>query len=125
MNVFLWIAAWLMAVVFLAAGSLKLSRTPEQLVAGGMGWAESFGAEKVKGIGTLEVLAALALIVPPLVGTAQVLAPVAACGLGALMIGAAATHSRRKEFDMVAVNAVLLVLAVLVAWGRFGPHSFS
>jgi hypothetical protein len=34
-----------------------------------------------------------------------------------------ATHLRRHEPPMVAFNAVLLVLAVVVAWGRFGPYS--
>jgi hypothetical protein len=42
-----------------------------------------------------------------------------------VMAGAAAVHARRKEAPMVAMNAVLLVLAVFVAWGRFGPYSFT
>jgi hypothetical protein len=41
------------------------------------------------------------------------------------MAGAAAVHARRKEAPMVAMNAALLVLAVFVAWGRFGPYSFT
>lgn len=40
------------------------------------------------------------------------------------MVGAAAVHARRKEMPMV-VNAVLLVLAVVVVWGRLGPYSWS
>jgi hypothetical protein len=40
------------------------------------------------------------------------------------MVLAAITHIRRKEPSGVAVNAVLLVLAAFVAWGRFGPYSF-
>jgi uncharacterized membrane protein YphA (DoxX/SURF4 family) len=35
----------------------------------------------------------------------------------------AATHRRRGELPMIGVNAVLLVLAVVVAWARFGPYS--
>jgi hypothetical protein len=30
----------------------------------------------------------------------------------------------RKEPQMIIVNAVILALAVFVAWGRFGPYSF-
>jgi hypothetical protein len=41
------------------------------------------------------------------------------------MIGAAATHARRGEISNVVVNAVLLAVAVVVVWGRFGPESFS
>ncbi|PWS42351.1 hypothetical protein DKT74_22570 [Streptomyces sp. ZEA17I] len=30
---------------------------------------------------------------------------------------------RRREYSAIGVNAVLLVLAVEVVWGRFGPYS--
>jgi hypothetical protein len=40
------------------------------------------------------------------------------------MAGAALTHLRRKEPPAIAINLVLLVLAAVVAWGRFGPYSF-
>ncbi|WP_245797426.1 DoxX family protein [Mangrovactinospora gilvigrisea] len=40
------------------------------------------------------------------------------------MVLAALTHTRRKEPQAIAFNAVLLILAALVAWGRFGPYSF-
>lgn len=124
MNVVLWIVAGVLAAIFLPAGAMKLSRSPQQLAASGMGWAEDFGAGPVKLVGALEVLAAFGLILPPLVGVAEIVAPVAATGLAAMMIGAAVTHGRRKEFQMIAVNAVLLALAAVVAWGRFGPHAF-
>jgi hypothetical protein len=58
-------------------------------------------------------------------GIAPVLVPLAAVGLVLLMVGAAITHVRRKELPLVAVNVVLLALAAVVAWGRFGPFSFS
>ncbi len=125
MNVFLWIVAGLLAAVFLLTGALKLARTPEQLAASGLGWAEDFSAAQVRAIGALEVLAALGLVLPPLVGTAAALAPVAATGLVAVMIGAAVTHGRRKEFPLLAANLILLLLAAAVAWGRFGPHAFA
>jgi hypothetical protein len=35
------------------------------------------------------------------------------------MLGAAATHVRRGEIQMIVVNMVLLLLAVFVAYGRF------
>lgn len=40
------------------------------------------------------------------------------------MVLAVRVHARRKEPGAIATNAVLLALAVLVAWGRFGPYSF-
>jgi hypothetical protein len=78
----------------------------------------------VKGIGALEVLGALGLILPAALDIVPVLVPVAATGLALVMLGAAVTHARRNENQMIVVNVVLLALAVFVAWGRFGPYAF-
>lgn len=124
MNVFLWIVAGLLAVAFLGAGAMKLSQPRAKLSASGMPWVDDFSDGQVKTIGALEVLAAIGLIAPPLTGIAPVLAPLAAVGLVLTMIGAAVVHARRGETQGIVVNAVLLILAAVVAWGRFGPYSF-
>jgi uncharacterized membrane protein YphA (DoxX/SURF4 family) len=124
MDVVLWIIAGLLALVFLAAGLTKLVQPREKLAAT-MGWVDDFSPGTVKLIGALEVLAAVGLILPAALDVVPVLVPLAAVGLVALMIGAAVTHARRGETPMIAVNVVLLVLAVVVAWGRFGPWSFT
>lgn len=121
MNVVLWILQILLALAFAASGALKLTRPREQL-AERMGWVDDFSAGTVRLIGALEVLAALGLILPRATGIAPVLTPLAALGLVALMIGAAVVHARRREYPMIAINVVLLVLAAIVAWGRFGPY---
>jgi hypothetical protein len=40
------------------------------------------------------------------------------------LIGAIAVHGRRKENQAIGINVVLLLLAAVVVWGRFGPYSF-
>ena len=77
----------------------------------------------VRTIGVLEILAGVALLLPAVTGVATVLVPLAAVGLVLLMLGAAFTHRRRGELPMIGINAVLLVLALVVAWARFGPYS--
>ena len=124
MNIVLWIIAGLLAAAFAAAGLMKLAQPKERLAASGMGWVEQFPAAAVKAIGALEVLAAIGLILPAVLDTATMLVPLAALGLVLMMIGAAITHARRKETPMIGINVVLLVLAAVVAWGRFGPYSF-
>ncbi len=117
MNIALWIVAGLLALAFLGAGAMKLSRSKEQLAASGMSWTEDFSAGMVKAIGSVEILGALGLILPAVTGILPVLVPIAALGLTATMIGAVVVHLRRHEAFTPA--AVLLVLAAFVAIGRF------
>lgn len=125
MNIVLWIIAGLLALAFLGAGAMKLTRSREQLAGAGMAWTEDFGAGAVKAIGAVEVLGALGLVLPAALDIAPVLTPLAALGLALLMAGAVATHVRRKEGASALLPALVLgVLAAVVAWGRFGPYSF-
>ncbi len=124
MNVVLWIVAGVLAAVFLASGLMKLAQPRKKIVDSGMGWAADVSDGAVKGIGALEVLGALGLILPAVFGVATVLVPLAAAGLALVMVGAAVTHARRRENQMIVVNVVLFALAAFVAWGRFGPYAF-
>jgi len=125
MNLALWIIAGVLAVGFLASGAMKLARPKEKLVASGMTVLDDFSAGAVKAIGTLEILAAVGLILPAALDIAPVLVPLAAVGLVLLMIGATIVCLRRNETRPVAVNLVLLALAAVVAWGRLGPQPFT
>jgi hypothetical protein len=122
-NIVLWIIAGLLALAFLFSGLNKALQPKEKLEAR-MAYTKDLSAGTVKTIGVLEVLAAIGLILPAALGIAPIFVPLAATGLVLLMIGAAITHARRKEPQMIVVNAVLLVLAAVVAWGRFGPYAF-
>jgi uncharacterized membrane protein YphA (DoxX/SURF4 family) len=124
MNIVLWIIAGLLALAFLASGFMKITQPKEKLYASGMKYTEDFSAGTVKTIGALEVLAAIGLILPAALGIVAVLVPLAATGLVMLMVAAAITHTRRKEYPVIGMNLVLLALAAVVAWGRFGPYSF-
>jgi uncharacterized membrane protein YphA (DoxX/SURF4 family) len=124
MNVVLWIVAGVLAAAFLVAGLTKLTQ-PKQKLAAQMGWVEDFSPGAVKAIGALEVLAAIGLILPAALDIVPVLVPLAAVGLAVLMVGAVVTHARRREPQLIVINVVLLALAVVVLWGRFGPYSFT
>ena len=122
MNIALWIITAVLALLFLAAGTMKIIQPKAKLAAAGQGWVEDFSDGAVKRIGALEILAALGLILPALLGIATVLVPTAAAGLFFLMAGAAITHGRRHETPNVIVNLVLGILAAGVAVARFGPY---
>ncbi|MBA3873072.1 MAG: DoxX family protein [Anaerolineae bacterium] len=118
MNVAIWIVQILLALAFGAAGFMKITQPREKLMTN-MRFAEDFAPNTVKGIGTLEVLAAIGLILPFLTGILPVLTPLAAVGLILTMIGAIIIHVRRGEYPGLVVNFILLALAAFVVYGRF------
>jgi hypothetical protein len=111
MLIALWITAGLLAVALLAAGGMKLARPREALVASGQGWAGDFSVAAVKSIGLLEVLAALGLVLPKLLGIATILGPLAALGAALLMAGAVVVHIRRQESPAAPIVLGLLAIA--------------
>ena len=126
MNLILWIVTVVLSTAFWASGIIKLSMSKDRIeTSPGGGWVEDFSANSVTGIGVLEILAAVGLIVPAVLDVAPVLVPLAAVGLGLMMIGAMITHLRRDEAKQAAVNVAYLALAAFVAWGRFGPEQFT
>lgn len=114
MIIAFWIVAGLLALLFLAAGLMKLTRPKEALASSGLAWTEDFTAGAVKLIGTAEVLGAIGLVLPPLVGIAPVLSPIAAIALTGLMAGAVAVHIRRKEQFVPPLVLALLAIAAAV-----------
>jgi uncharacterized membrane protein YphA (DoxX/SURF4 family) len=120
-NVLLWVLQVVLALIFLMAGGLKLAMSKEK-ARERLAWVEDFSEPTLKLIGAMEVLGALGLVLPAATGIAPVLTPLAAVGLAVLMVAAAVVHTRRREYGSVALNAVLFAVAVVVAWGRFGPY---
>ncbi|MFT4201452.1 DoxX family protein [Gordonia sp. (in: high G+C Gram-positive bacteria)] len=124
MNTALWIAAIVLAAVFLFAGLAKLGQSRDKLVASGMGWAQDADPTGIRLLGLLELLGAIGLVVPAWTKIRPDLVPWAATGLALTMVGAIIVHLRRKEAPMIVINLVLLAALVFVAWGRFGAHAF-
>jgi uncharacterized membrane protein YphA (DoxX/SURF4 family) len=115
MLIALWILNAILALAFLAAGSMKLARPKEALVSSGMGYAEDFSGTQLKLIGLVEVLGAIGLILPLLLSILPILTPLAAVGLAITMLVATVVHIRRKEAPVptLALAAASIVSAVL------------
>lgn len=105
----------------IAAGSVKLTQSLEQLVKIGMNWTSDYSVLQVRAIGTLEVIAGVGIILPLLTGFAPIFSPLAATGLVIVMIGAVMVHRRLQEKAipaivlglMSAITAVLGYILVL------------
>jgi hypothetical protein len=128
MNTVLWVAQGSLAVVFAASGSMKAAFAKDRLVKMGQSGIQHYDMRFIRFIAITELLGAVGLVAPWLLGTARVLTPLAALGLGVLMVGAAASHARlarenasrqRRELGNVLNNFVLLVCCVAVAAARF------
>lgn len=125
MNLALWIATGLLAFVALAGGIIKTFIPKEKLAKQpGAKWVENASAGFVKALGVLEILAAVGLILPAVLGIAPILVPVTAVCWILLMICAIITHLRLGEVKSVFLNLSYLALAAFIAWGRFGAEPF-
>jgi len=108
-----WIVAGVLAAAFVFAGAFKLVTPKAKLKANGMNWTDAYSQAGVRGIALAEVAGALGVILPPLTGIIPWLAPVAAVGLVAVMVGAIRAHATLHE--PVIANVVLGALALTAA----------
>ena len=125
MNVALWTGQILLAVIFAVSGALKSTMTQQRMLETGQTGAAAYPLPVVRFAAICEILAAIGLILPLLLGIAPVLTGWAAVGLAVVMVGAMAMHGRLAivqhkpaEWRNVGVNVVLLAVCLFVAAGR-------
>jgi uncharacterized membrane protein YphA (DoxX/SURF4 family) len=118
MDIALWICQILLAGLFAASGYAKSTMSREKMATTGQTGAAAIPLPLVRFTATMELLAAIGLILPQATGIVPDLTVAAALGLCVVMIGAAAIHTRLHEPQNVAVNAVIFALCMFVAAGR-------
>jgi hypothetical protein len=126
LDLALWIVAGLLAVVLLISTS-KMFVPREKIASVGRAaeWVLDFSPGALRAIGALEILAAAGLILPAVLDIAPVLVPVTATCVALLFVGAVIMRLRRGETVTIVPDLVYLAMGVFVAWGRFGPESFT
>ena len=118
MNILLWIIQILLALLFLFAGGSKLYLSAADLQAMGSPNQVLLPAWFIKFIGVAEVLGALGLILPGLVGFKQFLTPLAALGLAIIMIGAVVVTIMGDGLVMAITPLIICLLCFFVAYKR-------
>jgi hypothetical protein len=127
MNLALWIVAGVLAAVLLVSTSKMFVPREKLASVGGAAaqWLLDFSPSALRAIGTLEILGAAGLILPAVLDIAPILVPVTATCVALLFVGAVIMRRRRGEKATIVPDLVYLAMAVFVAWGRFGPESFT
>ena len=117
MNIGLWIAQVVLAVMFIMAGFMKASQPIEALTES-LPWITSTPLGLVRFIGISEILGGLGLLLPALPRIKPFLTIWAAIGLIVVMVLAAGFHASRGEFPAIGMNVILMAIAAFIAWGR-------
>ncbi len=116
LNISLWIAQILLALLFGFAGSMKATKPIDELALN-MPWVLVVPG-LVRFIGVSEFLGALGLVLPSVTRVQPKLTPIAAAALVLVMVLAAGFHALRGEWSAIVGNVILGGIAAFVAWGR-------
>ena len=110
----LWVVQGLLAAMFLFAGGFKLVASADQMK-GPINLPVWF----LRFIGAWEVLGALGLLLPGLLGVRTGLTPLAASGLVIIMIGATVLNAIGMGVGQAIPTVILGLLAAWVAYARW------
>jgi len=115
MNILLWIIQSLLSLLFIFAGVMKFLMPVAEMQKGAPvvlpGWFFHF-------IGACEILGGVGLILPALLRLKPGLTPLAATGLGIIMLGATIITAQ-ASISMAAYPFVVGLLSFFVAFGRW------
>ena len=122
MNVALWIAQILLAVMYGMSGSMKTFQTAKAKAQ--FPWAKNRSDGFVRFVGLSELLGALGLILPLVTGILPWLTVLAAIGLTLIQLLAIFTeHLPKRELNVIPVNVILIAISVFIAFGRWAFFS--
>ena len=113
----LWAAQALIALVFIGSGFLKLS-TPIAQLSANMPWTGQYPEGFVRFIGLVDLAGGLGILLPSLTRIVPRLTVLAALGCVVLQVFALVFHLSRGEAMVTPLNMVLLALSLFVLWGR-------
>ncbi|MBD3166150.1 DoxX family protein [bacterium] len=118
MKIVLWILQIVLGLMMMFTGMIKMIMPYEQL-AGQMAWVQDLRPFMIRVIAFFELLGGIGLIIPTALRIKPFLTAWAAVGIGLIMTGAVATHIVRNEWGMTLLPFGLLLMAGIIAIGRF------
>ena len=122
LRITLWVLQVALALFFMMVG-YSHALAPFDEVAQQATWMQHVPRALSLFIGYAELAGGLGLIVPAATRIAPWLTPLAALGLGTIMILAIPFHIVRAEANVIWMHTLLAGLALFVAWGRWRKAS--
>ncbi|MEO5598222.1 MAG: DoxX family protein [Novosphingobium sp.] len=117
LNLALWLAQVLLAAAYGLIGWMKATQPLDQLAVM-MKWIPDFPVWFVRGLGVVEVLGAIGLILPSLLRIQPRLTVLAALCILLHQACAVILHLSKGEANVLGLNVVLIALAAFILWGR-------
>lgn len=117
MNLALWVVQGLLALAFIAVGSMKVFAYEKYKALSEKNGSSGITRSLATIIGITELAGGVGIVLPMATNIAPWLSFWAAAGLSTVMLLAVGFHLRRHESPVM--PAVLFLLAVFVVYGRF------
>lgn len=119
MNGALWGAQLLLGLVFSVSAVVKGTQTKQRTIELGMTGVVDVPMPVMRFTAVCEALGVIGLFAPSITDMLLIMTPLAALGLGVIMVCAAGLHLRLGEAKTAFGNVVLLGLCLFVAYGRW------
>ncbi len=117
MNIFLWTLQVLLALVFIASGSIILL-LPKAKLAPKLSWVKNYSPQKIIFICLAKMAGGIGLVLPMYLGIFPVLTTIAAAGLATIMALAFAYHIQQKEYKDLPPTILFFLMLLTIAWFR-------
>ena len=117
LHIILWIAQVILGGMFIMAGVMK-STQPITDLSTSVPWTANVPVTLVRVIGVSELLGGIGLLLPSLLRIKPILTPIAAIGIGIIMIFAIVYHIANEETKVIGINIAFGLVAAFIAWGR-------
>jgi putative oxidoreductase len=118
LNIALWLAQLVLALMYGMAGVMKTTQPIAEL-SKTVPWSKDVPEMLVRFIGACELAGALGLVLPAATRILPILTPLAATALASVMFLATAFHVSRGEFQYLSFTLGLFAAAAFIAWGRY------
>ena len=118
MNIFVWFLQVALAMFFFFPALMKLTTSKGKLVEQKK-MPPDGSIAFIRFLGAMEILGSIGMILPIWLDTYPILTPLAAVGFCIVMTGALLVHFKKKEYKLLPLLSLVLVLSATVALYHF------